>query len=382
MLQIEQLSYWERKSFFENIDYLVIGAGIVGYATAIHLKQRYPDSKIVILEQGYLPSGASSKNAGFACFGSATELLDDIDRFGEEITWDTVEMRWKGLQYLRSIIGDERMKLQVNGSWDLIRSNSAEDNLAFEKSREHLSYFNDRIRIITGFEDVYSIDDNIAINFGFKGVKSSIFNRLEGQIDTSLLNHAFYQMIIQLGVHTLFGVQAEHLDDRGSNVFAQTNIGEIKAGKIAICTNGFAKQFLPLDDILPARAQVLITKPIPGLKLKGTFHYQKGYYYFRNIDDRILFGGGRNLDFKGETTTEFANTEQIMDSLEDLLRNVIIPGNPFEIDYHWAGIMGVGSHKKPIIKQLSPNVYCGVRLGGMGVAIGTLVGKELAEMVR
>lgn len=382
MLQIEQLSYWERKSFFENIDYLVIGAGIVGYATAIHLKEKNSNAKIVILEQGYLPSGASSKNAGFACFGSATELLDDIERFGEQITWETVEMRWKGLQYLRSIIGDENMKLQINGSWDLIRSNSEEDEGAFEKSRLMLPYFNEQIKTITGYDNVYSIDNDVANKFGFHGVETSVFNRLEGQIDTSLLNQAFYQRIVQLGIHTIFGVKAERLYDNDSIVQIQTNIGEIKAGKVAICTNGFAKQFLPNEDILPARAQVLITKPIPDLKLKGTFHYQKGYYYFRNIDNRILFGGGRNLDFEKETTTEFDNTPLIMESLHDLLKNVILPEISFEIDYQWAGIMGVGTVKKPVIKQLSSKVFCGVRLGGMGVAIGTLVGKEVAEMMQ
>ena len=54
---------------------------------------------------------------------------------------------------------------------------------------------------------------------------------------------------------------------------------------------------------------MLITKPIKNLHIKGTFHLDKGYYYFRNIDDRILFGGGRNLDFKTEETTEFGQTE-------------------------------------------------------------------------
>jgi hypothetical protein len=43
--------------------------------------------------------------------------------------------------------------------------------------------------------------------------------------------------------------------------------------------------------------------------------------------------------------------------------------------------MGVGTQKKPIVKQLSNNVYCGVRLGGMGVAIGSSVGNDLADLI-
>ena len=64
-----------------------------------------------------------------------------------------------------------------------------------------------------------------------------------------------------------------------------------------------------------------------------------------------------------------------------MLKTTILPNTPFEIEHRWSGIMGVGNQKKAIVKPLTSNVFCGVRLGGMGVAIGSLVGKELAELV-
>ena len=94
-----------------------------------------------------------------------------------------------------------------------------------------------------------------------------------------------------------------------------------------------------------------------------------------------MFGGGRNLDFKAEETTEFNQTALIQNKLEALLKSTILPNTPFEIDHQWSGIMGVGNQKKAIVKQISNHVFCGVRLGGMGVAIGSLVGKELAELI-
>ena len=150
--------------------------------------------------------------------------------------------------------------------------------------------------------------------------------------------------------------------------------------KLLFATNGFAGQ-LTNGNVKPARAQVLITAPIPNLDIKGTFHLDKGYYYFRNIGDRILFGGGRNLDIEGETTTEFGQTASIQNQLEKLLKEVILPNREFKIDHRWSGIMGIGSSKNPIVEQISEHVYCGVRLGGMGVAIGSLIGTELADLV-
>ncbi|MFT6502355.1 MAG: glycine/D-amino acid oxidase-like deaminating enzyme [Crocinitomicaceae bacterium] len=377
MLNVDKTSYWERKNYFDNVDFLVIGAGIVGYSTAIHLRKKNPKAKILVLERGYLPSGASSKNAGFACFGSPTELADDIQSFGEAHVWETVKLRLEGLEYLKKLLGKDTIDLQINGSWDLITEGQKD---RFDEIAALIPYFNEQLEKITGEKEVYSIDKTISSRFGFEKIYGSFHNRLEGQIDTSKMNTAFYKLAVELDINTLFGIEALSITPDGKAV-VNTNVGKIEAKSVFICTNGFAKQFLKEDDILPARAQVLITKPIENLNIKGTFHYQEGYYYFRNIDNRILFGGGRNLDKIGETTTEIETTKQIQDRLEALLREVILPNTPFEIDHTWAGIMGVGETKKPIIKKVDKNVYCGVRLGGMGVALGTLVGKELSELI-
>ena len=79
-----QLSYWEIKNWFTNVDFTIIGSGIVGLHCALELRERFPKSKIVILEKGILPQGASTKNAGFACFGSLSELIDDLKTHSEE----------------------------------------------------------------------------------------------------------------------------------------------------------------------------------------------------------------------------------------------------------------------------------------------------------
>lgn len=94
-----------------------------------------------------------------------------------------------------------------------------------------------------------------------------------------------------------------------------------------------------------------------------------------------MFGGGRNLDFEAENTTQFGQTERIQNKLEEILRTVILPNTDFKIAHRWSGIMGIGNSKRPIVEALSENVYCGVRLGGMGVAIGSLVGQELADLI-
>ena len=95
-----------------------------------------------------------------------------------------------------------------------------------------------------------------------------------------------------------------------------------------VATNAFAPELVPDLDLVPGRGQVLVTEPLPDLHLPGTFHYDQGYYYFRQVNQRVLLGGGRNLDFDAEQTTAPGLTPLVQERLEELLRTVIRPGRP------------------------------------------------------
>ena len=151
--------------------------------------------------------------------------------------------------------------------------------------------------------------------------------------------------------------------------------------KVIVCTNGFTSQFFPQLDINPGRGLVLITKAVEGLKLKGIFHVDEGYYYFREINGRVLLGGGRNLDKATEQTTQQGINPLINERLEEMLSNVILPYHAYEIDYKWVGIMAFGKDKQPITTFNTQNVYVAARMGGMGVAIGSAIGEKVAREV-
>ena len=368
------LSYWEYKTWLSNVDFTIVGSGIVGLNCALQLRKQYPAAKIILLEKGMLPQGASTKNAGFACFGSLSEILDDLNTHSEQEVTQLIKRRCEGLQLLRETLGDTTIDFQQLGGYELF---TKEDAALYESCLAQKDTINQLLKPI--FKDaVFSQVEN---KFQFQQIQSNyIFNQFEGQIDTGKMMHALLQKVLSNDIQILNSVTVESFSESENSVHIQTNHFDFHTKKLLIATNGFASQLLD-EKVKPARAQVLITKPIPDLQIKGTFHLDKGYYYFRNIDNRILFGGGRNLDFKGEETTELIQTELIQQKLEELLKTTILPNTSFEIEHRWSGIMGVGSQKKAIVKPLSNHVFCGVRLGGMGVAIGSLVGKELAALV-
>ena len=371
--RIMNFSYWERNQWFENLDVIIIGSGIVGLSTAIHILKSKPHHKVLILEKGILPQGGSTKNAGFACFGSLSELIHDLDSHSPAEVIDLIRLRWEGLNSMRTLLGDEQMGYECHGGYELFLE---QDLPLFNNCREHLEHINKLLLPV--FNAPAFVEQ--ATPFGFGNVHHHcFFNPFEGQIDTGKMMDALIKKAIGLGAHILTSMNVNKTSTDGK-VYLQNDF-EIQGKKIIVATNGFANQLLNIS-VVPARAQVLITHKIKNLAIKGTFHMDKGYYYFRNINDRILFGGGRQLDLKRETTSEFGLNAPIQETLSKLLKSVILPQTPFEIDDRWSGIMGVGNQKIPLIKIFSDQLYCGVRLGGMGVAMGNLVGKKLAETIK
>lgn len=371
------LSYWEYKTWFQNIDYAIIGSGIVGLSCALSLRDKNPNAKIVVFERGVLPNGASTKNAGFACFGSLSEIIEDLKTHSEDEVIELVRKRVNGLELLRKNLGDTNIGFQQHGGYELF---TLEDEELYDNCLSKLPYINHLLKKADfNGNEVFSVNND---SFSFKNVqKKSIFNQFEGQLDTGKMMISLIQKCIKKSILLVNSFKIESFSSKKELVLMNfEEFGEISTKKLCIATNGFANQLLNNENLKPARAQVLITKPIKNLHIKGTFHLDRGYYYFRNIDDRILLGGGRNLDFKGETTTNMEVSSLIQNKLENLLQTTIIPNTQFEVEHRWSGIMGIGSQKNPIIKQIAENVYCGVRLGGMGVAIGSLVGNELATI--
>ncbi|TDP60276.1 NAD(P)/FAD-dependent oxidoreductase [Flavobacterium dankookense] len=368
-------SYWEIKNWFTAVDFTIVGSGIVGLHCALTLREKYPNSKILVLEKGILPQGASTKNAGFACFGSASEILDDLKNHSEEEVVQLIQKRWDGLQLLRKNLGDSAIDFKPFGGYELFLK---EDESSYNECLQKLPFINEILKPIFK-NDVFNKEVD---RFDFKEIHEYlIFNPFEAQIDTGKMMHSLLQKAIANNIMILNHIEVAAFHENNIGVLISFDDFSFISKKLLFATNGFAQK-LTNNQVKPARAQVLITEPIPNLDIKGTFHLDKGYYYFRNIDDRILFGGGRNLDFSGETTTEFGQTELIQNHLEKLLKEVILPDTDFKIAHRWSGIMGMGSSKNPIVEQLSDNVFCGVRLGGMGVAIGSLIGKELADLVQ
>ena len=369
-------SIWEKQSFPSLTDFVIIGAGITGLFTALFLKQKYPNASIRIVERGAHPIGASLRNAGFACFGSPSEILDDASSEGREKAISRLIRRYQGLVRLREALPANTGLWKANGGHEVFGKNDA---MILEECLEILPDLNRRLKSEIGLEP-YSISQNTS---GMAVARPLIAIKGEASIHSGAVIMHLLKLVESQNVKIQFNTEVDDFERINDQVRLSCTQGpEIRCTQLILCTNAFTRELVDID-VWPNRGQVLLTEPIRGLKLRGNYHLNQGYFYFRDFEGGILLGGGRHLDRVNEQTASADTTKKIQNELENLLREIIIPQTEYSIKMRWAGTMAFGrnNEKEPLVRELEPGIFAAVRLGGMGIAMAPNVARELVDII-
>lgn len=373
-------SFWEINGWSEA-DVVIVGAGLVGIQSALAVLERQPTARVLVLERGLVPTGASTRNAGFACIGSVSEVAADIDLLGADAAVEIVRRRYDGLRRLLETCAGHDVGFTRDGGHEIF----LEDHPSIDRIDE----VNEMLRPITGMTTFEQHDDLVTV-FGFSPkVRHLVTSPVEGTLHSGKLVSALWGLAQRAGVMIRTGANVTSITDSHGSVELSVSgeIGDwtVRAGSVIIATNAWIPDLVisgQASQIQPARGQILVTEPLPGMPLQGSFHYDEGYVYFRPVGNRILLGGARNLAFEEERTTSHDVTDRIQGALETLLREVIAPSRPqLKIAHRWAGTMAFSPSKHPIVERISPYVTVAFGCNGMGVALSSEVATRAASQV-
>jgi gamma-glutamylputrescine oxidase len=359
-------SYWEVSALHHKYDLIVIGGGIVGLSAAYYYKSAHPESSVMVIDKGFYPEGASTRNAGFACFGSVTEIQDDLKGESEEDVKKRIKARFDGLHKMRSVLGDEQIEYNPCGGYEIF-----ENREAFDKAAVDIDRFNGWHKELINEDEVYSA---CVVN-GYPAIR----NRLEGAIHTGLMMKTLLTKVEQSDVEIKWNCPVKKVTD---NRLIINESVTLYSEKILIAANGFTRLLLPDLNISPARGYVMVTNELKNCQWKGTYHYDKGFVYFRNIGNRILLGGARNLDKKTEESSAFEVNPKIKKWLVNFANETLKLEYGWQAEYEWTGIMGFADTKSPILKKIDDHIWVAAGLGGMGVAIGMQIGSDASIMLQ
>ncbi len=367
---MRKLSYWEQKSLLPSSDLIVIGAGIVGLTAARIIAENNPNYSVCVIEKDVIGSTASSRNAGFACFGSVSEILSDLEIMDQSAVAKLIQNRKEGLKMLVDRYGAQNLELNLCGGYELY-----EDENQFGKDAQSLDLIND---LIDSAHPTFRICPSPR---QMKLHENCFFNKDEVYLDTGLLYKALVKDCESSGVEIHRGIEVLSFEENNNEVTLELKgLGSIKTSQVIVATNALTKRLIPSEAVIAARNQVLVTTPIHNHNLKGTYHMDAGYVYLRDIGDRILIGGARNL-FEAESTDIHGINEGNINYLKSILEEKVLPQvGAIHVEYKWSGIIAPKPSKLPIVKKYSNRITMGVRLGGMGVAIGMKIGQEVATL--
>lgn len=382
----------------EGHDAVVVGAGIVGLTAATAFKRMHPGASVAVVDADAFSGGGTTRNAGFACFGSASELEADRAQLGDERALQLVNRRVRGLAALRARWSDEALGYEDCGSHEVLGvaegfpawGAKAGGPVESQTLRERLSEINRWVKPATGLEETFGWVDaeDAARRCGVnsEAVAGLIASPGEGALQTDRLFHCLEQEAREAGVKILRGLQVDALEggeNGGAPRWRVRRVGSsveegltLDAGCILVANNGLARQLLSQSgaaapDVHPVRNRVLVTHPIPGWSAPGTYHADCGYLYARAVEGRLLIGGGRHWEL---------GTKDLEAELLRWAATVWPATRGAKIAYRWEGYLGIGGEREPIVTTWMPGIHIAVRLGGMGVAIGTDLGRELAAL--
>ncbi len=351
-----------------EVDFLIVGAGLVGCSAAYFAAQQ--GREVVITEMRDVALGASSRNAGFMITGLDTYYHHATERYGIDVVREMWTLSRTTHGHLRHFARHGDVRMDNCGS--MLLAESAEEGRELELAARALE--------ADGIEVEYCSTDPLG-----RGYYAAIRQPQDAAVQPYELVQAIYQ---QSGAELVANNEMYRMtQDEPDCVTVYTRQYVFRARHVLLCTNAYSVHVDPyfVGKVIPTRAQCIATAPLTQGAVINTCGYSDyGYMYYRmTFDGRLLIGGGRKQNKTLEhDTTDDRITDPVQRVLETYLREKF-PDVTEPVERRWAGIMGFSVDGLPLVGTLpdKPRVGFAVGFHGHGLAMGAGAAERAVEML-
>jgi gamma-glutamylputrescine oxidase len=353
-------------------DVCVVGAGLSGCSTALHLAER--GYRVVLLEAERIGYGASGRSGGQIIPGYSCgmgKLAAQVGAADARRLWDfSVE----GIELTRELV--ERHRIDCDLAWGhmhvAIRPRQREELLEWQREQEG-DYGYGKLRFVERDE----LRQWVASDRYVAGLHDSGAGHLHPLRYTIGVAKAAVSAGVRLHEHSRV-TRIEH----GAAVRVHTGKGSVRAKFLALCANvehvdlssKLAKRlfgvasYVVATEPLGARADALLKDNIAVADLNWIIDY-----YRLSADRRLLFGG--RVSYSGVDPLGTARATRLR------MLNVFPQLADVRVEYAWGGMIDITMSRAPDFGRLAPNVYYLQGYSGHGMVLTTVAGRILAEAI-
>ena len=357
-----------------DTDICVIGGGIAGCSTALHLAER--GYRVVLLEAHRVGWGASGRSGaqaipGIACGQHKLQaLVGDADA---RRIWD---VSVEGLRLQRELIARHGIDCDLRtGQMHVAIKPRQERELREEVATLHGEYGYDSIRMVEREElrSILASDRYIAGTYDSAG----------GHLHPLKYTQGLAAAAERAGVQIFEDSRALAYARVAGALEVTTATGRVRCRSLALCGNAWLGPFAPAlsRKIMGVGTYIVATQPLGAERAASLIRNDAAVtdinwvidYFRRSADHRLLFGGRvsySGLDPLGTRRATRARMLAVFPQLADA-----------DIEHAWGGYVDITMNRAPHFGRLEPDVYFLQGFSGHGIALTGVAGKLLAEAI-
>ena len=335
---------WRDATPKTQYEYIIIGGGGHGLATAYYLARRYGKANIAVVEKGWLGSGNVGRNTTII---RSNYMLDSNEPFYELSLrlWEDLE---QDLNY--------NAMVSQRGILNLFHTDAQRDSFIRRGNAMLLNGADADLLTTAQIKSRYPFLNTEDARFPIKG---GLAQNRGGTVRHDAVAWGYARAASRLGVDIIQNCEVTALDiKRNKCVGVVTTRGLIRGGKIACCVAGSSSRVMAMAGIrLPIESHVLQAFVSEGLKpvIPGVITFGAGHFYCSQSDKGGLVFGG---DIDGYNSyAQRGNLPVVEDVCEGAM--AILPNlGRVRLLRMWGGIVDMSMDGSPIIdKAPIENLY-------------------------
>jgi len=359
----------------EKVDVAIIGGGFTGLSAARTFAQQ--GLKVAVLEAETIGWGASSRNGGMVLSGLKLPMGTVIRKYGKELAKKLYQYSLDSIDTVENIVKAEKIDCGFARTGHLLAANKPKQYEALKDQVEFMAKeFNHNVKLVAPGDMQAEIGSNV-FHGAIADDNSAGVN--PAQFVAGLANAAEKAGAL---LNARARVRKLEAARSGKRFVVETERGTLSAESVLVATSGYTgnvtkklqKKIIPIGSFIIATERLsdkLANELSP--KNRMIFDYKHYLNYFRLWDNRMIFGGRAAF---------FPENENTIRQSAEILRNEMIHVYPqlkdAKVEYAWGGTLDFAFDMMTHVGELD-GVYYSLGYAGHGVAMGTHLGKTVAE---